>query len=145
MFAELPLFFYLLNIILEHVFDARRCDNVATFIKDEQQSQEDLVTLTKVLLGLSSLSTAHPVTGSAWRLIQGFDADHKSLSAGWTKSDKEMTLDDLTFINILNQPHNYNKLVYYNVGQQHILANKLSMVVLKEDFGSGNKKFTYHP
>ena len=104
-----------------------------------------MIVLIKVLLGLSSLSTAHPVTGSAWRLVQGLNADHKSLSAGWTKSDKEMTLDDLTFINVLNEPHNYNKLVYYNVGQQHILANNLPLVVLKGDFGAGNKNFTYHP
>ena len=103
-----------------------------------------MVALTKVLMGLSSLSTVHPTTGSAWRLIQGSDADHKSLSAGWTKSDHEMTLDDLTFINVLNQPNNYNKLVYYNVGQQHILANNLPLVVLKGDFGSGKKQFEFH-
>ena len=112
--------------------------------KDEKESHEDLVTLTKVLMGLSSLSTVHPATGSAWRLIQGSDAEHKSLSAGWTKSDHEMTLDDLTFINVLNQPNNYNKLVYYNVGQQHILANNLPLVVLKGDFGAGNKQLIFH-
>lgn len=111
---------------------------------DEKVSHEDLVTLTKVLMGLSSLSTVHPTTGSAWRLIQGSDADHKSLSAGWTKSDHEMTLDDLSFINVLNQPNNFNKLVYYNVGQQHILANKLPLVILKGDFGSGNKFLKFH-
>ena len=74
-----------------------------------------------------------------WQIIQGPDSCHKSLAAGWTKCERDLNLDDLTFVGVLNQPHNYNKLVYYNVGQQHILANKLNLVVLKGDFGSGIK------
>ena len=128
----------------------KKVDNIKALLvnkssnNDENEDREVLETLTKLLLGLSSLSTVHPTMGSAWRLVQGADADHKSLSAGWTKSDQEMTLDDLTFINVLNQPNNYNKLVYYNVGQQHILANNLPLVILMGDFGSGNKTLTLH-
>ena len=65
------------------------------------------------------------------------DADHISLSAGWTKSDVEFAPNELIFKKILGQPSNINKLVYYNVDQQHILANKLTLVVLKGDFGAG--------
>ena len=110
-------------------------------VNDVEEGHEDFVTLTKVLLGLSSLSTEHASNGSAWKQIQGSDPDHVSLSAGWTKSDLEMGLGDLTFKNVLNQPHNFNKLVFYNVDQQHVLANNLTLVVLKGDFGAGNKKF----
>ena len=110
-------------------------------MNDVKVGQEDLVTLTKVLVGLSSVSTEHASNGCAWKQIQGPDPDHVSLSAGWTKSDLEMELGDLTFKNVLNQPHNFNKLVFYNVDQQHVLANNLTLVVLKGDFGAGNKKF----
>ena len=68
-------------------------------------------------------------------------ADRVSLSGGWTKSEYEMAPNDMTFKKILHQPHNVYKLVYYNVDQQHILSNKLTLVVLKGDFGAGTKCF----
>ena len=107
---------------------------------DAKEAEEDLVALTKVLVGLSFISTDHPYSGdpgSAWRQIQGSNPDHISLSAGWTRSDLESAPNEMIFKKILGQPSNINKLVYYNVDQQHILANKLTLVILKGDFGAG--------
>ena len=105
--------------------------------EDTKEADEILLSLTKVLIGLSSISTEHPDSGGAWRQIQGRDQDHVSLSAGWTKSDSEMTKDEMKFKKLLSESHNFNKLVYYNVDQQHILSNQLRLVVLKADFGAG--------
>ena len=107
---------------------------------DKKEVQEDLAAFTKVLVGLSSISTDHTHSGdpgSVWRQIQGSNPDHISLSGGWTRSDLELTPNEMSFKNILRQPSNINKLVYYNADQQLILTNKLNFVVLKADFGSG--------
>ena len=106
-------------------------------VKDKKDRGEELSTLTKVLVGLSSLSTEHPDSSISWRQIQGSDKDHVSLSAGWTKSQSYIEPKDMTFRKILHQPHNIYKLLYYNVEQQHILSNKLRLVILKADFGAG--------
>ena len=66
----------------------------------EKGANEDFITLTKVLIGLSSISTEHPDSKIAWRQIQGPDSDHVLLSAGWTKSEFEMTPEEMTFKNI---------------------------------------------
>jgi len=108
---------------------------------DSKEAQEDLTALTKILVGLSSLSTEHPDCSSAWRQIQGSEKDRVSLSGGWTKSESEIAPNEMTFKKILTQPHNIYKLVYYNVDQQHILSNRLTLVVLKGDFGAGTKYF----
>ena len=129
------------HLINEYNAKNEKGDLLRSPLKEKKDDHEALATLTKVLLGLSSLSTDQKLQ-DAWRLINGPDADHNSLSAGYTKSD-ELTLNDLTFIKVLNEPNNYNKLLYYNVGQQHILANKLPLVILKGDFGSGNIIFTF--
>ena len=133
--------------IQKKVNNIRDCLLSSSPIADTKEAQEDLITLTKVLVGLSSISTDHPYNGdpgSAWRIIQGPNPDHISLSGGWTSSDLELSPNEMNFKQILSQPHNINKLVYYNVDQQHILANKLKLVVLKGDFGAGMKYFDTH-
>lgn len=96
-----------------------------------------LFDLLKLILGMSSLSTIYSEIGEAWSQIQRKDADLISMAAGWTSGETEISLDDLLFKAILNDPHNYNKWLYYNTDQQLVLRNNLPLIVLSSDFGSG--------
>ena len=111
---------------------------------DPQEVHEDFINLFYATVGLSSLSMSHSDVGRAWRQIQGPLCDNVLLSAGWTKCDgDELLAEDLKFKDVLNQPHNLNKLLYFSASQLMPLTNGLPFVVLIGDFGSGKNIKTF--
>ena len=112
------------------------------FASNSEQWRQDFVNIFEAVVGLSSLSRmATTVLGksNSWRQIQGNNADVISLAAGWTGSDLELDFKqaDLTFKMIIDEPHNLNKLLYFNPEVIKVLANNLSRVIFACDFGSG--------
>ena len=103
---------------------------------DQEEGHQDFLNIFSATLGLSSLATATHF-GNSWRQIQGPKADYISLAAGWTESELEMSADELTFKKILNEPHNLNKLLYFNPDQLKLIANEIRLLIFRNDFGSG--------
>ena len=105
-----------------------------------ENDKEDFLNIFEAIVGFSSLSrTATGVFGKndSWRQIQGANADVISLSSGWTQSNVDFESADYTFKKIIDEPHNLNKLLYFNHEVMKILSNNLTRVILACDFGSG--------
>ena len=112
---------------------------------DCNEGHEDFKNIFLATVGLSSLSMDHSDPGLVWRQVQGPFCDHVSMSGGWTKCDIEVTPDQLRFKDIIDQPHNWNKLVYFNPDQLKVLAHGLALVLLTGDYGSGKNKYFVIP
>ena len=105
-----------------------------------EKDKEDFLNIFEAIVGFSSLSrTATGVFGknNSWRQIQGANADVISLSSGWTQSNVDFDSADYTFKKIIDEPHNLNKLLYFNHEVIKIISNNLTRVILACDFGSG--------
>ena len=107
---------------------------------DANEGHEDFKNIFLATVGLSSLSMDHSDPGLVWRQVQGPLCDHVSMSGGWTECEVEMSPEELRFKDILDQPHNWNKLLYFNPDQLKVLANNLPLVLLVGDYGSGRSK-----
>ena len=110
---------------------------------DTKESYQDFINVFHATVGLASLTTFHSDVASSWRQIQGEEYHSISFAAGWTSCDWEMNPDELTFRNILNQPHNLNKLLFFNPDQLKLITNEIRFLIFRNDFGSGTRVTRY--
>ena len=102
---------------------------------DIVESSDDFSNLFQAIVGFSSISTQQFVVGNAWQQIQGKTST--LFASGWTKSDGEMTREEIRFENILNLPHNIYRFIYFNPNQVMLLENDIPLVIFANDFGAG--------
>ena len=116
-----------LNRILSFVLDSQAID--------ETESFEDFKTVFQAVIGFSSISAHQLAVGNAWQQVQGDSAT--LFSAGWTESESPLTNNEIRFENILNQPHDIYKFIYFNPDQVAMLEQDIPLVILANDFGAG--------
>ena len=102
---------------------------------DENESFEDFKAVFQAVIGFSSISAHQLAVGNAWQQVQGDSAT--LFSAGWTESESPLTNNEIRFENILNQPHDIYKFIYFNPDQVAMLEQDIPLVILANDFGAG--------
>ena len=103
---------------------------------DKQRSYQDFLNVFEAMVGFSHISLKQNIVSNVWKQIQGQQTTI-SLSAGWTKADKELTAEDLRFENVVDLPHDIFKLIYFNQDQLVVLLNHLQFVIFASDYSAG--------
>ena len=106
-------------------------------VLDKKRSHQDFLTMFEATLGFSHISVKQNLTSFAWNQIEGKNKDILDISAGWTKADTDLLLEDIVFQNVINRPHDIYKSIYWNKEQLVVLLNHCPYVIFAADYSAG--------